>query len=281
MDTLTLVACAKLNIGLRVAGLRGDGYHEIDSVFQTIDLADRLTLAPRDAPGPQVTTVPDLGIDPSENLVLRAIALLDDHVDQGTGLSVRIDKRIPMGAGLGGGSSDAAATLVALNRLWELGLSRDELRPYARRLGCDVPFFLHGGRCRVGGRGDRIEPMDDGNPGINEAYVLLVPPWPLATSEVYRTFDQLRSSSLVSSPYANDLEAAALQLEPRLRSYRDWLRAADVAFGLSGSGPVYFAVASSVAEATNMAAAAGRDLNGDALVCLPTTSGQQWTLQPP
>lgn len=276
-----LAACAKLNLGLRVRGLRSDGYHEIESRFQTIDLADELTLTTREASGAQVTMVPDPGIDPSANLVHRAIALLEERIERDDGVSVRVDKRIPIGAGLGGGSSDAAATLVALNYLWELGLSQDELQPYARRLGSDVPFFLHGGRCRVSGRGDRIEPIGDGNPGINETYVLLVPPWPLATSEVYRTFDQLRSSSLVSSPYANDLEAAALQLEPRLRSYRDWLRAADVAFGLSGSGPVYFAVASSVAEATNMAAAAGRDLNGDALVCLPTTSGQQWTLQPP
>jgi len=276
MDTLTLAACAKLNIGLRVAGLRADGYHELDSVFQTIDLADRLTLTTRESPGAQVTMVPDHGIDSDANLVYRAIALLDEVVDRDVGISVQVDKRIPIGAGLGGGSSDAAATLVALSHLWELSLSRDELQPYARRLGSDVPFFLHGGRCRVSGRGERIEPMGDGTRATSEAYVLLVPPWPLATPEVYRTFDQLRSSSLINSPYANDLEAAALQLEPRLRSYRDWLLAKDVAFGMSGSGPVYFAVASSVAQATLMAASAGRELSGDALVCQPTTSGQRW-----
>lgn len=281
MDTLTLAACAKLNIGLRVAGLRADGYHELDSVFQTIDLTDQLTLTLREAPGTQVRMVPDRGIDPNANLVHRAIALLDESVDRDAGLSVQVDKRIPIGAGLGGGSSDAAATLVALSHLWGLGLSRAELQPYARRLGSDVSFFLHGGRCRVSGRGDRIEPMGDGNHAIIEAYVLVVPPWPLATSEVYRTFDQLRSSSLINSPYANDLEAAALQLEPRLGSYRDWLLAKDVAFGMSGSGPVYFALASSVAEATDMAAAADRELSGDALVCQPTTSGQQWPLRYP
>ncbi len=272
-----MAACAKLNLGLRIRGVRADGYHEIASLFQTIDLSDRLTLTTHEASGVQVTTVPDLGIDPSANLVRRAIALLDEHVDRGTGLSVRVDKRIPTGAGLGGGSSDAAATFIALNRLWELRLSRDELQPYARRLGSDVPFFLHGGRCRVSGRGDRIEPMDDRNPGLDEAYVLLVPPWPLATSEVYQTFDQLRSSSLVNAPYANDLEAAALQREPRLRSYRNWLLANNAAFGLSGSGPVYFAVVAGVAEATHMAAAASRDLSCETLVCQPTTYGQRWT----
>ena len=275
MESLTLDAHAKLNLGLRVLGRRSDGYHEISSLFQTIDLADRLAFSTTSGSDDRVEMAPDGGVEPHANLVGRAISLVQDRVGPRSAVVVRIEKRIPIGAGLGGGSSDAAATLVGLNRLWDLGLSLDDLHPLALELGSDVPFFLQGGRRRVGGRGEQIDPRSTEPPAGDASYVLLVPPWSLGTADVYRTFDRLEPSRVISSPYPNDLEAAALHLEPRLRQYRNWLNAADVAFGLSGSGPVYYAVLDDVDEARRVARAAGRALPGDVLTCRPTTGGHQ------
>ncbi len=275
MKSLTLDAYAKLNLGLRVLGLRADGYHDISSEFRTIDLADRLTLSKTPDADDRVEMTLDHGIEPHDNLVDRAISLVQERVGRRSGVWARIEKRIPMGAGLGGGSSDAAATLVGLNRLWDLGLSHGDLHTLALELGSDVPFFLQGGRRRVGGRGEWSESLDDGTSMGDASFVLLVPPWSLCTTEVYRTFDRLDPATMVKSPFPNDLEAAALRLEPRLTVYREWLQSADVAFGLSGSGPVYFALADSDDEAGRIAEAADRALHGEVLICHPTPCGQR------
>jgi len=156
-----------------------------------------------------------------------------------------------------------------------LDLNREELHGLALKLGSDVPFFLHGGRCRVRGRGERVEPLGNDQSRADAAFVLVVPPWSLRTADVYRTFDQLDARSLIESPYPNDLEAAALRLQPRLASYREWLAREDVAFGLSGSGPVYFVVMTSFDEAVSWAEAARRKLVGGVLVCRPTPRGHR------
>lgn len=153
---LELNAYAKVNLTLEALGRRDDGYHDVVSVIQTVDLHDTLTFEPADALE-LVCDVPELG--GSGNLALRAARLLQDSTGTEEGARITIAKRIPVAAGLGGGSSDAAATLVALNRLWRLGLSIGELSELSARLGSDVPFLLRGGTAMVSGRGERVDQL--------------------------------------------------------------------------------------------------------------------------
>ncbi len=143
---LTLRAPAKVNLTLEVLGRRDDGYHDIVSIMQTVDLCDTITLEPADA---LAIECDDTSIGPSANLALRAATLLNESTGGGKGAKIRLEKRIPVAAGLGGGSSDAAATLVGLNRLWGLDLPIERLVGLAAGLGSDVPFFIHGGVAMV------------------------------------------------------------------------------------------------------------------------------------
>ena len=146
-------AHAKLNLTLEVLGRREDGYHEVASIMQTLDLADTVTIRPADSLGLSCT-VPELS--GAENLALRAAELLRREAGVSDGASIHIEKRIPVAAGLGGGSADAAATLVGLNRLWRLHLSEDRLRRVGAKLGSDVPFLIEGGTATGLGRGERV-----------------------------------------------------------------------------------------------------------------------------
>ncbi len=153
---LAINAHAKVNLTLEVLGQRDDGYHEIVSVMQTVDLHDTLALEPSDDIALECNR-PEL-VSP-DNLVLKAAHLLKEATDQRQGARIVLCKRIPVSAGLGGGSSDAAATLKGLNRLWRLGISAKDLASIGAELGSDVPFLLHGGTAMVQGRGERIRPL--------------------------------------------------------------------------------------------------------------------------
>lgn len=153
---ITMRAHAKINLTLEVLGKRDDGYHDIASILQTVSLHDTLTFEESDGitldcDRPELAT-PD-------NLVLGAAHLLRDFAGVSSGAAIHLDKKIPVAAGLGGGSSDAASTLLALNRLWGLELTNADLLPLAAQVGSDVPFFLYGGTGRVFGRGERVEPL--------------------------------------------------------------------------------------------------------------------------
>ena len=280
MRTLQIEAYAKINLGLRVLSKRPDGYHEIDTVLQSIDLCDLITLAPQQDGEISLTMMPDLDIPAEQNLALQAAQLLRKQVGLPMGVHVHIDKRIPVSAGLGGGSSDAAAVLAGLNELFALGLSVHELMALGAELGSDVPFFLLGGRCRARGRGERLEKLPDALIE-QEIYVLLVPPFALSTHEVYRTFDQLHPPQMLNSPYPNDLEVAALALRPNLKIYREFLKQQGVSFGMSGSGPTYFAVLTDELQARALAERAKQELPADtqALVCRPTRVGYALALR--
>lgn len=154
-----LLSRAKLNLFLEVVGKRSDGFHDIESIFVEIDLADILT-ADAEESGVIVFTcdVPEVPTD-NANLVIRAADLLQRECGARGGIRFRLEKRIPMGSGLGGGSSNAAAALRLANELWKTGLSRAELAALGARLGSDVPFFLHGGVCLCEGRGERVTPV--------------------------------------------------------------------------------------------------------------------------
>ena len=222
MEAEVLYARAKLTLSLRVTGVRPDGYHLLESEMVTLDLADRLEISPGDG-----LTVSGLGSDGpvpagADNLVRRAL----DAV--GRRASVHLEKRIPTGAGLGGGSADAAAVLR-----WA-GCSDPEV---AVRLGADVPFCLAGGRALVRGVGETVEPLPfdeiDGS-----VFTLLTPPLHVSTVEVYRAWDRLGGPT---GDNGNDLEPAALAVVPELARWRDALAdASGETPMLAGSGGTWF-----------------------------------------
>jgi 4-diphosphocytidyl-2-C-methyl-D-erythritol kinase len=214
-------APAKLTLSLRVTGRRSDGYHLIDAEMVTLDLADRLEFSAGDG----LEVIGDAtGAVPAgdSNLVRRALAAV------GRQAFVRLHKRIPAGAGLGGGSADAAAVMRWAGVI-DLGV--------AARLGADVPFCLLGGRARVTGWGERVEPQAAA--GLAGAvYTLLTPPLHVATADVYRAWDDLGGPT---APGPNDLEPAALVVEPRLAEWRDRLaQATGRTPVLAGSGGTWF-----------------------------------------
>ena len=153
VEKVTVQAPAKVNLTLEVLGKRPDGYHEIASVMQAISLFDTLTFRPSD----EIKVLADIeALETQDNLVYRAAMLLKEASRVLTGAEINLDKQIPLAAGLGGGSSDAAATLLGLDRLWSLGLGEEELKELAAQLGSDVPFFVTGGTALVEGRGERV-----------------------------------------------------------------------------------------------------------------------------
>jgi 4-diphosphocytidyl-2-C-methyl-D-erythritol kinase len=224
----TVEARAKLTVSLRVVGVRDDGYHLLDAEMVSLALADTLVMAPGDGLSIEVdarlaTVVDDIPVG-ADNLVRRALALMEQTA------SVTLKKRIPPGGGLGGGSSDAAAVLR-----WA-GCSDLSL---AARLGADVPFCVIGGRARVTGIGDEVDPL----PFVDRSYVLVLPPFGVNTAAVYRAYDELARDATArsSAPGTNDLEAAALLVEPRLTAWREALAAhTGTVPQLAGSGSTWF-----------------------------------------
>lgn len=242
-------AFAKLTLSLRVLGRRADGYHELDALTVSVsEPHDELTVVFVDngggvdleLSGPAATGV-TAGPD---NLAVRAArALLAQATDElgVRGVKIALRKQIPAGAGLGGGSADAAAVLLALDRLLELGLPTDELAALGATLGSDVPFCVSGGAAHMRGTGERVEATS-----VPALHVLVaVPPFAIATPAVYQAWDELdgpTSTRVVQGPaglgpLANDLEPAAERVEPRLGEFREQLeRAAGASAILAGSG---------------------------------------------
>lgn len=246
---MKLQAYAKLNLSLRVVGRRTDGAHDIDSVIQTIDLADAIMVKSANR---GVTVINDLKLPPDVDLAARAARLLLGKKRSPQGVQIIVEKRIPAGAGLGGGSSDAAAVLWAVDRLIPPPLPTDCLVRLAARLGADVPLFLTGGLVRVTGKGERIAPL---HPLRKERFLLLVPPVHCATAAVYAHLDRIESThcnSTTAPPLGcNDLEAAALDLYPALGPYREAIASLDAEyFGMSGSGSTFYAAFSDLKTAT-------------------------------
>lgn len=263
-EDLRVTSFAKINRDLRVLGKRKDGFHELDTVFQTVDLSEEIDFLEGEegsgAQGIVSLTVDgaDLPADES-NLILRAAAALASHTGTRRGARIHLSKKIPIGGGLGGGSSNAAATLRGLSALWNLDLPAADLQSLAASLGSDVPFFLLGGRARGRSRGEVVTPLPDGP----EEWVLLVfPPFSLSTAEVY---GRLKARSLTGSPSAtkvsgsgtgggperNDLEQAAESLRGELRRIRSALAGAGARSArLSGSGSTVFGTFGTKEEAS-------------------------------
>ena len=249
-------APAKLNLFLHVVGQREDGYHLLESVFQLIDLADVLHFDLReDETIARVTEVPD--VPASDDLIVRAAQLLgDDMAQRGrrpAGVNITIEKQIPMGGGLGGGSSDAATTLMALNHLWQAGMTRSELMALGLRLGADVPFFLLGENAFVEGIGERLTAV----PTPSAWFVVIHPGISVPTPVIFRAPELTRNTKAVriadfsASPLGfgrNDLQAVAARAFPPVADAVEWLSG----FGearMTGSGACVFAAFASETEA--------------------------------
>ena len=270
MSTITVTAPAKVNLHLEVLGLRPDGFHELAMVMQSIDLADRLTFTNTADGGLSLRCdVPELSIG-EDNLVLRAARLLRERSGfQELGAAITLEKCIPIGAGLAGGSSDGAATLVGLNALWGLGHSSVDLEGLAAELGSDMPFCVQGGSQLCFGRGEVLEPLSDGSEPLA---VLLVkdPRVSVSTPWAYRrcrelngdhylvgepAFDQRRMAlrqagwirpirAAQPPPLRNDLQGVVEPETPAVQTALQLLRSLpdSLAVAMSGSGPSCFAL---------------------------------------
>jgi 4-diphosphocytidyl-2-C-methyl-D-erythritol kinase len=277
-------APGKLNLSLLVEPPAPNGYHPLDSLVQTVEWCDILELETVDDNTDQVT-VTGADIDPDDNLVVKALR----EVRVGRHLAwqrVQLEKKLPVAAGLGGGSSDAAATVLAAGHL--LGLDRPTMTEIADRLGADVPLFLTGGTLRMGGFGEKIQSLQalDGL-----AFAIAVPDFGLLAVDVYRRWDEMEGPVGVElsahstppqlrggMPLRNDLLPAAMSLEPRLSDFMAELRAAwGIGVSLTGSGSACFAYFPDLTEAVDAAAAVasmcavsrGVDIRGRGVVVLP------------
>ena len=261
-----VVAPAKINLTLWVGPRREDGFHRVESIVATVSLVDRLTVYPASKGCELTCTNPDLPCD-RNNLAIRAAMALAERAGVPANLRMHLEKNIPIAAGLGGGSSDAAACLMAINDLWKTGYSNIQLGEIAAELGSDVPLFLAGPLCRIRGRGESVEPL-----GFDWPFwaVLLCPPFPLATAEVYRKFDELLTKAPAPAIITdcqlglhepessgavvfNMLEPAAFGIMPRLADWRKALLAAGAKnVQLCGSGSALVCLFNSLAHARQL-----------------------------
>jgi 4-diphosphocytidyl-2-C-methyl-D-erythritol kinase len=234
-------APAKINLFLHVVGRRADGYHLLQTVFRFIDFCDTLRFSPRaDARIVPVRCLP--GVDPDTDLTVRAAHALREASGRGGGVDIHLEKRIPMGGGLGGGSSDAATTLIALNQLWGCGLNRSELQTLGLRLGADVPIFIHGHSAFAEGIGERFTDVEP----PPAWYLVTLPAASVPTVAIFRS-PLLRRDTPVIAPCDwqpgfghNDLEPVACADYPEVAAHLAWLREFAPA-RMSGSGACCFA----------------------------------------
>jgi 4-diphosphocytidyl-2-C-methyl-D-erythritol kinase len=263
---LTCMAPAKINLVLEVLGKRDDGYHEIRSLVQTIDLCDVLHFEPANELTFECT---EASLQTSDNLVVQAAELLREISGYKKEAKIKLEKRIPWGVGLGGGSSDAAATLSALNRLWKLKLKVSTLMELAARLGSDVPFFMHGGVALIEGRGESVTPLAASMPSW---FVLLLPPLPRILNKTKQLYSRLNArhftagqfvyrafkiwsqdSQLSPSLLFNVFDKVAFGAFPGLEDYWSCFEEVGAKYiHVAGSGPALFTPVDSEAQAEKM-----------------------------
>ena len=235
-------APAKLNLFLHVLGRRPDGYHELQTAFQFVDLCDELVLEPR-ADGRIVRAEGPAEIPASDDLSIRAAARVQAYSGaEDSGVTIRLRKKIPLQGGLGGGSSDAATVLVALNRLWNLGLGTEELARIGLELGADVPVFVQGHAAWAEGVGERLQPIEP----PETAYLVIRPGCAVSTAEVFQAPELTRNSPAITiraflkSGGRNDCEPLVRSRFPEVAAALDWLGRFAPA-RLTGTGSCIFA----------------------------------------
>jgi 4-diphosphocytidyl-2-C-methyl-D-erythritol kinase len=264
------LAPAKLNLMLRVLGRRPDGYHRLQTVFQFIDRCDRLFFVP--SQDGSVTRVSGAaGISPEQDLVTRAALALKEATGCRRGVEIRVDKQLPMGGGLGGGSSDAATTLQALNRLWEIGLDTDALAEIGLALGADVPVFVRGQAAWAEGVGEEIRPVQLDEPW----YLVLSPQTQVSTAAVFADPELTRDSAPITmadfaaGDQVNDCAPVVLERYPAVNEAFRLLQSIGAVPRLTGTGACVFGTFRTQASAlaaqskmpTEMPAFVARGLN--------------------
>ncbi|AVX19261.1 MULTISPECIES: 4-(cytidine 5'-diphospho)-2-C-methyl-D-erythritol kinase [Carboxydocella] len=265
---ITLLAPAKINLTLEIKGRRPDGYHEVAMVMQSLELADTITCRLRsDGKIFLEGNHPEVAWNET-NLAWRAAWLLQEVSGVKLGAEILVEKRIPVAAGLAGGSTDAAGVLRALNQLWNLNWSREKLAELGARLGSDVPFCLYGGTALATGRGEQIQPL----PALPQhSLLLLKPPYGVSTAEIYGLYARMGRSQQgqtermlaavrtgnwqeVARHLANDLEQITLALAPDLKELKEAAcRAGCPGVLMSGSGPTLFALINDEAQDQELA----------------------------
>jgi 4-diphosphocytidyl-2-C-methyl-D-erythritol kinase len=274
-------APAKLNLMLRVTGRRADGYHLLQTVFRFIDYGDSLRFRVRD--DGVITRVNDVaGVPEDSDLCVRAARLLQQVTGVALGVDIHLEKRLPMGGGLGGGSSDAATTLLVLNQLWRTGISRVQLVDLSVELGADVPVFVFGQNALAEGIGEQLQALD-----LPPAwYVVLCPPVIVPTASVFAHPDLKRDSKKVTiqgfsgsvrefgsgwleANARNDLQALVVKLHPEVARYLGWLSRYSTAALMTGSGACVFAPFDSEAEAKQVLAQLPAGMQGFVAQGLP------------
>ena len=257
MNKLVCPAPAKLNLFLHVVGRREDGYHLLQTVFRLLDFSDQLQFALRDDGEIKLHT-PLPGVPEEKDLCVRAAKLLQQESGVSLGADIFLEKHIPMGGGLGGGSSDAATTLLALNRLWKLGWKREPLSELGLRLGADVPVFIFGENAFAEGVGEKLSAIT-----LPPAwYLVLMPPVHVSTAHVFASKELTRNTIPIKIPPFsvelghNDLEPVVCRSYPEVASHLEWLKQLDNTgmTAMTGSGACVFAeFASGTAAKTALA----------------------------
>ena len=253
-DPAAWPAPAKLNLMLRIVGRRTDGYHLLQTVFQFLDCGDWLWFEPRtDSAIIRVTEIPGVPMD--ADLTVRAARLLQQTTGISPGATIRIAKQLPMGSGLGGGSSDAATTLIALNHCWRTGLTLIDLAALGLTLGADVPVFVHGQAAWAEGVGEQLTPVALAEPW----FVVLTPACHVATGAVFNDPDLTRNSPLITIPDfvtgagGNDCETVVYRRYPEVAAAAAWLAQFGAA-RLTGTGACVFAAFKDEASAESVLA---------------------------
>ena len=255
-------APAKLNLFLHVVGRRRDGYHLLQTAFRFIDYGDELSFTVR-ADGAIRHTNPLAGVPAEQDLSVRAARLLQQETGCSDGADIGIVKRLPMGGGLGGGSSDAATTLIALNRLWRTGLSRPRLQQLALKLGADVPVFVFGQNAFAEGIGERLQALR-----LPPAwYLILVPELAVSTAEIFSSAELTRNTNAITiaafsvGQGHNDLEPVVCRRYPQVARHLEWLhRYGDAR--MTGSGACVYCAFDSEEQARRVLSELPVDMRG-------------------
>jgi 4-diphosphocytidyl-2-C-methyl-D-erythritol kinase len=247
-------ACAKLNLFLHVTGRRADGYHELQTLYQLIDLCDRIGISVREDGRIERPAGPP-GVAADADLTVRAAQALKRATGTRLGASLTVRKRIPVGGGLGGGSSDAATTLLVLNELWGCRLPLEQLAVIGGPIGADVPVFIHGSSAWAEGVGERLEPVT-----LPQTwYVIIYPGVAVSTRDVFQSPELTRNSPLITiraffeSGGRNDCEPVVRSLAPQVAEALEWLSRSTPA-RLTGTGSCIFAACAVAGDAERLAA---------------------------
>ena len=250
--SLTLMSPAKLNLMLHITGRRADGYHLLQTVFRFIDLSDEITFNVTDD-GLIQRSAGNMAVDQEQDLAIRAARLLQQRYAVRQGVDIRIQKKIPMGGGLGGGSSDAATTLMALNQLWQLGISNQELRNLGLELGADVPIFIFGKNAWAEGVGEQLEPIN--LPKF--WYLVLHPQIFVSTGQIFsskhltRDCHPIKIRAFLEGQGTNVCEPVACKLYPEIQQALNWLTRFTPA-RMTGTGACIFAAFDSAEQANSV-----------------------------